>query len=655
MPPNQPAQLKPVTSAPSPAASPAPASPKPAGDKASFPGLDAFKSIFTSASANSDKALKASTTSNKNTLTQSALQPSNSLLTYMSSMFGAKAVDKNKKDTNPIDSAFGKLGMLGGLLTGNDNVEETSTTGEVIAEETDTSLQDEANNTIISSLPVVESDVSKINSSIDSIRDVLFSIFDMQQQMVNSLLEANIQKQLEQSVGTEAGAAPSKLEQKEPEKLKEEEEGGGFFKDLIDDIKMFGPILGSLGSSLLSLSASILPVIAVIALLAFAGYLIYKNWDTIAKQVSGLWDKTFGLFTGMFTKFMSGNILGALFDYFIGMPAMFSSWILLGLKGIFNFLANIPLKLVEWIGGLLGFDVSEYVSAFKVGLDMINEGFDFLIDFFSNISTYAAPVIDVINSVFVLLGGLFMDAILHPILFVWEIIKGVFSTIVAEIQIGIALVKGYIDAVWGTIKIVFDAISSIFSTLYDFVTGKISFTEMMSTIWDIISGIPEKIWNMLTGVFDSVTSSISSIAGGWFDSIKTMLTNILDLLLGPLKRIGNFFGIKIGEEEKKDNIGKKLDTNKNQGKLPMAPEPPVIAQSQKGPEIKPGQSTSAKAANPLREQLQIKDELNNQNKMTPIVAQQTNQTNVANNATTYQTQMVSANNSRSAIFGPRGV
>lgn len=401
----------------------------------------------------------------------------------------------------------------------------------------------------------------------------------------------------------------------------------------------------SLLASILPIIIALLPIIAVLGLLALAAYLIYDNWSVIGDAIGGLWDKTFGLFTGMFEKFMSGNILGGLFDWFIGLPMMFSSWILLGLKGIFNFLASIPLKLFDWIGSFLGFDMSGYVEAFTDGLDLINEGFDFVIDLFSNISTYAAPVIDVISSVFELLIGLFKDYIFGSIMFFWEIFKGAFSVLVAEIQVGIAVVMGIIDAIWGTIKIVFDAIGSIFSTLYDFVTGEISFTEMMSSIWDIISSIPMKIWDMISGVFDSVISSIGGIISGLADSLLGTFLNILNSILAPFKRIASFFGFG-GDDEKKSEE-KKTD------KKTITPAPPVIEQSAPGPEIKAGQSKSLDAADPLKKALQEKDQLNNQNdqnKMQSIVAQ-TNQTSVANNATTYNTPMVSANNSRAAIRG----
>jgi phage-related protein len=743
MPPNQPAQLKPVEKAPvanktadvaSSPKSDKPTTQKPADDKSQVSALAGFKSFFTGTSTNSDKISKANAAiANKNTIAQIALHTtSNNLLSaiftslnrtkpgdtkksintvtvkqeqqkkpiigQMAEKFTPKgvigtALFGKKEDTQTLKKSTGEkpssLGFLGNALFGKKEENKPAVLGKIGKSAT----QDGSNNAMFA---VLNANFINLSTQAGLILTVLENILGVQQSTANSMQANQSNAELSKSVKTEAGSKPTgdkagfgalaKMFSKSDKKGGEKEGGGLLGKiigsvvdiilnlvkkaiSLVNIITTIVEVIAfavevvafiveaiTIGASMLAagfsgLLAAILPlilpvlaIIAVLGLIALAAYLIYDNWDTIAKALGGLWDKTFGLFMGMFDEFLASNILGKLYDFFISIPDRLVSWISVALDGIFNFIESIPVMLDEWLMGLFGFNASDYVSAFTDGLDVINEAFYFLVDFFSNIPAYAEPVIAIVENVFDLIIGIFKDYIFGSVLSAWELIKGVFSTIVAEIQIGIALVKGYIDAVWGTIKIVFDAISSIFSTLYDFVTGEISFTDMISKVWDIISSIPMKIWDMLVGVFGSVSSSISSIAGGWFDSMKTMLTNMLDLILAPFKRIGKFFGLG-GEEKLAENtVDKKSITS----------GPPTIEPSVKGPEIKPGQSTSSEAAAPLKQALQTKDELNNQNTQNKVqsVVSQTNQTNISSNATNIA-GMVSANNSRSAI--PRGV
>jgi hypothetical protein len=630
MPPNQPAQLKPVTSAPSPAASPAPASPKPAGDKASFPGLDAFKSIFTSSLSNSDKILKANAViANKNATAQMALQTtSNSLLSSMLMVLNQKNIDNKKNVKTNIESTLPKSffdinkttkeqtpklidlsipkNFIDKLFLPNKKEEKKEKSKELLLVETPEQI-DFTNEDINKHLPSISSDIIKISTDIGTILDTLYNIVDIQTDLINSTKAQNINKNLT-NINNENNNIPIQQERIDTTKKVLEnnnpiqEKNKNPFEIIIknntfnDDISTYLPIINS-------------EIIKINTDTAIIRDLLYT--------ILGIQEKT----------------VNAIEE------------------------ANINAELANAIGTETSITPN------------INTQSQNTLDIQKALEEALQENKESNNNAF--FGGLFGSAFTPLILR-----AGLASAGLGILASGAIKLGQFFTILLENIVPVTAALALLAYTGYSVYENWETINNQTSSLWkrtsDIFDNMIQKFEsknNKLDGLYIFFNEFLPTLFGSWATLALKGATNLLaniPLKLAEKTKEQGIFGsdffpeyissFKEGLKLINSNFDSFIDkTTPEKPIKSIIPQAPVITKPQNIPEIKPGQSLSRQVAESLRQQLQIKDELNNQNKMTPIVAQQTNQTNVANNATTYQTQMVSANNSRSAIFGPRGV
>jgi len=222
----------------------------------------------------------------------------------------------------------------------------------------------------------------------------------------------------------------------------------GAFKVLLIGLRM-----ASLGFIQLGIAIMTTPigwVIAGIAAVAAAAYLIYKNWDKIGPYFWALWDKVKSIFTGFWDWFKSlftaGNIGGIILTAFapmIGLPMLiYKNWDKIG-----------PYFRALWEG----------IKA------AAGEAWDWLADLFSW-EGIAAKFTAIKDGFINFYGGLWAE-VQKLAAKAWEDLKALFS--------------------WDGIKAIFDA-------LKDGIIG------VFRDIWDYVGGIFNKIsnaWNSIKGWF----------------------------------------------------------------------------------------------------------------------------------------------------------
>ena len=134
------------------------------------------------------------------------------------------------------------------------------------------------------------------------------------------------------------------------------------------------PILDGVGLSLEGLIAPVLAVIAAIALVAFAGYEIYQNWDTIKVKAQELWASIKQTFSDVGSFFSStwNSATSTMKNAWNGIVSFFTNlW-----NGIKTFFLNISNGIVSGIMAI----ITPFASGFLSLWESMNDGISTIIE-----------------------------------------------------------------------------------------------------------------------------------------------------------------------------------------------------------------------------------------------------------------------------------
>lgn len=298
----------------------------------------------------------------------------------------------------------------------------------------------------------------------------------------------------------------------------------GAFVMLSGAAMMMGISLGAL--------LGIFALVAVgIGVLIAAGYLIYKNWNTIIKALGDAWN------------WLLNSVLKPVWDWIVRNfgERLVALWnrvkddVIAAVKTVGDWVKRIWRDIVDWTQGLWD-DVMRII-------DPLVEG---IVDAWQHVKEILVPILNVILSVF---EGTW-TAIVGVLKGAWSVISGVVEGIIKVFQgiidiiVGVfsgdwkrawegigKIFEGVWDAIWGTLKGVWYAIVGIFEGWWHILADIIEqgwhvVTEAFQAVWDVILGALETVWDAIVKLFVELPWEI--LKGLW-ESVTGIFTWAYDV------------------------------------------------------------------------------------------------------------------------------
>jgi len=337
---------------------------------------------------------------------------------------------------------------------------------------------------------------------------------------------------------------------------------------------VFTAILAATEIALLPIAVTIGLVIAAVAALAVAAYLVYKYWDPISKwfhdmwfdmwhwidhilgvirkSLSNAWDSVAGVTEVAWNK-VYGAIKGV-WDKITGIFSGITSWISSNFDGWWKTHGD-AVKLVwqhMW-GGIVDQTKSFWnmiVSIFHVSSDIMKQ-------IWGGITQLAKDAWDIISGYTRVFWALFsfmaktgMAALTLIFRVAWAVIEGIFRiawTILSNVfKIGWAELVAAAKIGWAgitaTVKIAWDIIVAIFSVFLDIITGHwhtalVDIQNLGKQIWNNIKGFLIASWNAIKGAAGPVFNALKAIVVGVWHSIYDTTQSVWHSILSFLNRV----------------------------------------------------------------------------------------------------------------------
>ena len=301
-------------------------------------------------------------------------------------------------------------------------------------------------------------------------------------------------------------------------------------------------VFGKLGAALGGISAPVLAIVAVVAVLIAAFKHLWDTNEEFRKAITGIWE-------GIVSKiqaFCQGivdrlNALG--FDFGSIVDVLKSLW-----DGLCQFLAPVFEAAFNVVSTVLG-----------TVLDMITGLLDVFIGLFTgNWSQMWEGVKEIFSGVWDGITGLF-DTALNLLKSLAETVFGWFGSTWESVWTGI---KAFFEAIWNGIVAFF---SGIWNAIVSTVTAQINAVKtVVTTVFNAIKTTSTTIWNGIKTAISTVVDGIKSKVSSVFESVKSTATNLFNGIKSTATNVWN--GIKAAIitpiEAARDRIRSALDAVK---------------------------------------------------------------------------------------------
>ena len=298
-------------------------------------------------------------------------------------------------------------------------------------------------------------------------------------------------------------------------------------------------VFGRLGAALGGISAPVLAVIAVIAVLVAA----FKHlWDTnegFRNAITGIWE---GIISKIQT-FCQGivdrlNALG--FDFGSIVDVLKSLWdglcqfLAPVFEAAFNVVSTVLGAVLDVITGLLDVFIGLFTGNWSQLWDGVKEIFSGVWDAITGLFDTALNLLkSLAETVFGWFGGTWES--------VWSGIKAFFETIWNGI---VSLVTTQINAVKTVVTTVFNAIKTTATTVWNGIKTAIS--TVVDGIKSKVTSVFESVKSTATSLFNGIKSTATSVWNGIKSAIVTPIEAARDKIRSALDAVSSFFsGLKL--------------------------------------------------------------------------------------------------------------
>jgi TP901 family phage tail tape measure protein len=298
-------------------------------------------------------------------------------------------------------------------------------------------------------------------------------------------------------------------------------------------------VLGKLGAALGGISAPVLAVVAVIAVLIAAFVHLWKTNDGFRDAIIGTWTRIKDTISGFCQGIVDRlNALGFQFTDIIDVLKTvwdgFCQVLAPIFEGVFNNVANILSIVTGVITGILDVFIGIFTGNWSQAWNGIKEIFSSI---WNGISSFFSNILNVIKGVADVVLGWFGTSWNE----VWTNIKTFFE----GIWNGIAT---FFTTIWETLKNVVTvgimAIGSILSAAFDIITLPFRFIwenckEIIISVWDAIKSKVSTVIHAVASVINTVMNTIKTVFTTVWNAIKTVVTTVVNAIKSVVTTVFN--------------------------------------------------------------------------------------------------------------------
>ena len=298
-------------------------------------------------------------------------------------------------------------------------------------------------------------------------------------------------------------------------------------------------VLGKLGAALGGISAPVLAVVAVIAVLVAAFVHLWKTNEGFRDAMIGTWnrikDTSSGFCQGIVDRL---NALGFQFTDIVDVLKTvwngFCQVLAPIFEGVFNNIANILSTVTGVITGILDVFIGIFTGNWSQAWTGVKEIFSSI---WNGISSFFTNILNVIKGVADVVLGWFGTSWNE----VWTNIKTFFE----GIWNGIAT---FFTTIWETLKNVVTvgimAIGSILSAAFDIITLPFRFIwenckEIIISVWDAIKSKVTTVIHAVASVISTVMNAIKTVFSTVWNAIKTVVTTVVNAIKSVVTTVFN--------------------------------------------------------------------------------------------------------------------
>ena len=298
-------------------------------------------------------------------------------------------------------------------------------------------------------------------------------------------------------------------------------------------------VLGKLGAALGGISAPVLAVVAVIAVLVAAFVHLWKTNEGFRDAIIGTWNRIKDTISGFCQGIVDRlNALGFQFTDIV--DVLKTAWdgfcqILAPIfEGVFNNIANILSTVTGVITGILDVFIGIFTGNWSQAWTGVKEIFSSI---WNGISSFFTNILNVIKGVADVVLGWFGTSWNE----VWTNIKTFFE----GIWNGIAT---FFTTIWETLKNVVTvgimAIGSILSAAFDIITLPFRFIwenckEIIISVWDAIKSKVTTVIHAVASVISTVMNAIKTVFSTVWNAIKTVVTTVVNAIKSVVTTVFN--------------------------------------------------------------------------------------------------------------------
>lgn len=307
-------------------------------------------------------------------------------------------------------------------------------------------------------------------------------------------------------------------------------------------------VLGKLGAALDGISAPVLAVVAVIAVLVAAFVHLWKTNEGFRDAIIGTWNRIKDTISGFCQGIVDRlNALGFQFTDIVDVLKTvwdgFCQVLAPIFEGVFNNIANILSTVTGVITGILdvfiGIFTGNWSQAWNGVKDIFSSIWNGISSFFTNILNVIKGVADVVlgwfgtswNEVWTNIKTFFegiWNGIATFFTTIWETLKNVVT--VGIMAIG-SILSAAFDIITLPFRFIWENCKGIIISVWDAIKSKVTavihaMASVISTVMNAIKTVFSTVWNAIKTVVTTVVNAIKSIVTTVFNSIKNTATTV---------------------------------------------------------------------------------------------------------------------------------
>ena len=304
-------------------------------------------------------------------------------------------------------------------------------------------------------------------------------------------------------------------------------------------VKAGSGIFGKLGAALGGISAPVLAIIAVIAVLVAAFKHLWDTNEEFRKAITGIWEGIVSIIQAFCQGIVDRlNALG--FDFGSIVDVLKSLW-----DGLCQFLAPVFEAAFNVVSTVLGTVLNVITGLLDVFIGLFTGNWS---QMWEGVKEIFSGIWDGITSLF--------DTALNLLKSLAETVFGWFGSTWESVWTGI---KSFFETIWNGIVAFF---TGIWNTIVSTVTAQINAVKtVVTTVFNAIKTTATTIWNGIKTAISTVVDGIKSKVSSVFESVKSTATSLFNGIKSTATNVWN--GIKTAIitpiEAARDKIRSALD------------------------------------------------------------------------------------------------